>query len=124
MHCFVTTRLRRRILTSAELSLAGLTHHANPADGGKRSGVGERQALREPESAALAGGAGRPVCRDCLAGHQASLPSEFIHDREPPLNAAGCIDDHGHDRYAPAQLPEGIAVWIVVAVISPDAAQA
>jgi len=37
--------------------------------------------------------------------------------------ARACVDVHGHDRHAPPQPPERVAVRRVIAVVAPDPAE-
>src|SRR4051794_4997390 len=82
------------------------------------------QALRQAKTTGLELGRGGAEGGDHLACDKSGLAGELVDDGEPSADAVGRVDDDAHDRHATAQLPEGVAVGRMVAVVAPDAAQA
>src|SRR5690242_19286268 len=80
-----------------------------------------------PSTARRPRAAGASSCsppRDELARDQAGVGRELVDDLEPAPCAFLGIDDHREDGRAAAQLQQAIAMWLVVAVVPPDPAQA
>src|ERR1700682_771097 len=68
-------------------------------------------------------GVDRHQCRDQLAGDQTVSAGELVDNVEAACDSLRCVDDDRCHRYLTPELNQLVAVWFMVAVVSPDAAQ-